>query len=247
MPKLKELTYYNTNNHCDVLADTIYHGVRYICFNRGFHPTCYVFCTKDFLDKHVTGVDYIPGITVHGGVTYTGKINKLQGLGDFGDDYCFGWDYGHAGDWEGYMTESSNITAGNHKYTTDLIIKDCESVISQYLDILHQDEMEAEKNNPKDVVEIVKKIPNTPTPLTKEYLKNLGFHSIYSGIAGDDESSMLLHGEANKGKWKIFICFTSPSKTYAFNDNPRKRYEGSIETVEDLKMVIGLCRIPLKV
>lgn len=245
MGKLKELVYHRSNNRCDILADTIYRGVRYICVNRGWHPCCYVFCTKDFLDRHVEGCDYIPGIIVHGGVTYTGKVNKLTGLEEWGEEYCFGWDYGHVGDWEGYNTEESNIASENRKYTTDMLINECENVIEQYQEMLKQDEENQKHPIGDDIVKEVINIKSEPTPLSPDYLKALGFHSIYSGISDNDDSSMLLHGQGEKGKWKIFICFPSPSRSYAFNENPRKKFEGGIKTIEDLKMVVTLCRIPL--
>ena len=138
IPQKKEIIYTPISRIAVIVAEGEYKGVKYVCVNRGIHPCAYVFCTQEFLDKHATEYETIDGICVHGGVSFIGNANELLGLEDY-DHPCFGWDYGHVGDWEGYMSEDENTQFGHKKYTTDMIISDCENAIDQYLKVLEDD------------------------------------------------------------------------------------------------------------
>lgn len=132
---------YSKNELTYICADQTYKGVRYVIINRGIHPCAYVETTKEFLDKHQEEYDLIHGINVHGGVTFGGKLSITKGCKDI-EGIWFGWDYGHCGDWAGYSDDVYND--GNHKWTTDEIIAECENAIDQYLEILKEDQKEEE-------------------------------------------------------------------------------------------------------
>ena len=221
----KEIVYNNIERFAVIVAADVYKGVQYVCLNQGIHPSCYVMCSQEFLDKHLDKTfNTIDGLHVHGGITYTGMADKLLGLEDY-DLPCFGWDYGHAGDWAGYISEQQNEKSGHTKYTTDMLIKDCENAIDQYLNILEKD----------SVVE-------DPNPvLTKDYLVSIGFTPVLDGI----DDALRIEGDNDGKKWKIYIDLNTPSWSYAINQNPRRRYEGEITTLDDLKSIIQLFDIPI--
>ena len=228
----KEIVYNNIDRFAVIVATDQYRGVTYVCLNCGIHPAAYVMCTQEFLDKHLDKeYETIDGIHVHNGITYVGMANKILGLEDF-DSPCFGWDYGHAGDWAGYMSEEDNINFGNRKYTTEMLINDCESAIDQYLSILEKDE-ENEKKDPNPV-------------LTSELLKKFGFKSIFGNVSNDEDAFQLSGGDDNGNKWKIFIDLHTPGKSYVLAQSPRQKYEGAIKTLDDLKSIISLFKLPVK-
>lgn len=221
----KEIVYNNIERFAVIVAADVYKGVQYVCLNQGIHPSCYVMCSQEFLDKHLDKTfSTIDGLHVHGGITYTGMADKLLGLEDY-DHPCFGWDYGHAGDWAGYISEEKNTASGHTKYTTDMLIKDCENAIDQYLNILKKD---AEVKNLNPI-------------LSKDYLTSIGFSTVLDGI----DDALRIEGDNNGKKWKIYIDLNTPSWSYAINQNPRRRYEGEITTLDDLKSIIQLFDIPL--
>lgn len=225
----KELIYQNKRIR-EVIADDYNKGVHYICVNIGDHPCAYVECTKEFLDKHHTTYGDIPDINVHGGVSWTGPISDLPGLQNY-DGVWFGWAYNHAGDWTGHMSFEQNTKCGHRKYTTMDLITDCKDAIKQYLKMLDQDKEEEKKGL---------------TDLTPEFLRGLGFMSIFNANVSDAQSTMHLSGkDGTENKWKIYIDFKNQSKSYVYNQNPRRKYEGAINTVKDLRMAVSLCQIPI--
>lgn len=225
IPQKKEIVYTSHRKIAVIVAEGEYKGVKYVCVNRGIHPCSYIFCTQEFLDKHVTDYDTIDGIHVHGGISYIGNANELLGLEDY-DHPCFGWDYGHEGDWEGYLEDDENIKFGHKKYTTDMLISDCENVIDQYLKILKDDKQ------PSD---------NT---ITKEFLRKNGFKSIFGDV---DDSAWQISGDVAGKKWKIYIDLRTANSSYAINQSPRRKYEGEITTKDDLKSIIQLFDIPIEI
>ena len=222
----KEIVYNNIKHFAVIVASGVYKNVQYVCLNLGIHPAAYVMCTQEFLDKHVDKYKTIEGIHVHCGITYVGKANELLGLEEYNSP-CFGWDYGHAGDWAGYMSEEENIAFNHTKYTTDMLIKDCQDAIDQYLQILENDAHPVDNNI-----------------ITKEALINLGFTKSHS--SGFDDRYQI-SGEENGKSWKIIIDLKNPSSSYVHTQNSRRKYEGEITTMEDLKSIIQLFDIPVEI
>ena len=228
---MKEIVYNCINNFSEIVAEGDYKGVHYICLNRGTHPCAYIVCDPLFLNKHKTEYGFLDCINVHGGVNYTGALKKLVGLSDR-EGVCFGWSYDTYSDWAGYWSEKENLATGQKKWTTQELILDCHSAIDQYLEAVKKDSA------------------LDPTPgllLDKEILKSLGFKSTFDGMAGDDETSFQLIGNNDGNKWRVYIDLQTPSLTYARNQKPRRKYEGSILTLDELRMVIDLLDIPLTV
>ena len=222
----KEIVYNNIKHFAVIVASGVYKNVQYVCLNLGIHPAAYVMCTQEFLDKHVDKYKTIDGIHVHCGITYVGKANELLGLEEY-DSPCFGWDYGHAGDWAGYMSEEENIAFNHTKYTTDMLVKDCQNAIDQYLQILENDAHPVDNNI-----------------ITKEALINLGFTEAHSGGLDD---AYQISGEEYGKSWRIFIDLKNPSNSCVHNQNSRRSYEGEITTMGDLKSIIQLFDIPIKI
>lgn len=221
----KEIVYNNIEHFAVIVAAGVYKNVRYVCLNLGIHPAAYVMCTQEFLDKHVDKYNTIEGIHVHCGITYIGNTHNLLGLEEYNSP-CFGWDYGHAGDWAGYMSKEENIAANNTKYTTDMLIKDCQDAIDQYLQILENDMHPIDSNI-----------------ITEETLLNLGFTKAHSAI----DYAYQISGEKYGKRWKIFIDLKNVNGSYAINQSPRRKYEGEITTVSDLKSIIQLFDIPIEI
>ena len=222
----KEIVYHNIKHFAVIVASGVYKNVQYVCLNLGIHPAAYVMCTQEFLDKHVDKYKTIDGIHVHCGITYVGKANELLGLEEY-DSPCFGWDYGHAGDWAGYMSEEENIAFNHTKYTTDMLVKDCQDAIDQYLQILENDAHPVDNNI-----------------ITKEALINLGFTEAHSGGLDD---AYQISGEEYGKSWRIFIDLKNPGNSCVHNQNSRRSYEGEITTMGDLKSIIQLFDIPVEI
>ena len=221
----KEIVYNNIKHFAVIVASGVYKNVQYVCLNLGIHPAAYVMCTQEFLDKHVDKYKTIEGIHVHCGITYVGKANELLGLEEY-DSPCFGWDYGHAGDWAGYMSDEENIAFNHTKYTTDMLIKDCQDAIDQYLQILENDAHPVDNNI-----------------ITKEALINLGFTPAHSSL----DDAYQISGEEYGKSWRIFIDLKNPSNSCVHNQNSRRSYEGEITTMGDLKSIIQLFDIPIEI
>lgn len=226
IPEKKEIVYNNIDRFAVIVAAGEYRGVKYVCLNGGRHPSAYVMCTQEFLDKHVDEYSTIEGIHVHCGITYVGKANKLLGLEEY--DYpCFGWDYGHAGDWAGYISDEENEAFGHMKYTTDMLIEDCKDAIDQYLEILKRDTMSNDSN----------------PILTKEILQKFGFKPVINGI----EDALQMTSDEDGRRWKIFIDLHHNHMSYVLTQKPRKKYEGEIKTLDDLKYLVKLFNLPVNI
>lgn len=228
---MKEIIYNHQPNFFEIVDEGEYKGVKYICINRGIHPAACVICDERFLKRHTSKRGILECISVHGGMSYCGDISKVKQL-DGHTGHCFGWEYNRYNDWAGFWTEEENIKAGNHKWTTKELVYDCHRAIDRYLEIM-------EKDNILD--------PVTSPLITKDDLKNLGFHSIYEMMKNDEESAFQLNGINDGNKWSIYVDLQTPSLSYARNQSPRRKYEGSILTMEELRMVVDLCDIPIEV
>jgi hypothetical protein len=226
---MKDILYKDNNKNIRVVVDDTYKGVRYIITDNKIHPCAYVMCSEDFLKRHVGDYNDICEIITHGGITYTGKVSDLLGLENY-QGFCFGWDYGHFSDWAGYRDDAENIAMSAKKWTVDEIIAQCKDVIDQYLKMLDKD-AEIQGDNRQT--------------LTREILENLGFTSNFPGDEGIQ--TMVMKSNDPKKKWKIYVDLQSPGRSYAYNQNPKRRYEGGIMTLEELQMVVDLCRLPVEV
>lgn len=230
---MKEMVYKNAPLSGEDKQEILYEGsfkdVRFLVTNcQGMHPCAYVFCQQEFLDSHATSWYGLDCISIHGGVSYQGQISELKGLGSK-TGICFGWDYGHDGDWMGYLPEETNLKAGARKYTTMDVVHDCHLVIEQYLEALKKD---------------MDDLPSNDLYLTPELLKSLGFKSVFEGKIEDD-SILQKSGTIEEKKWKVYIDMKHRSKTYVTNEAIHRRYEGSLKSLNELKKVVSLCKIPI--
>ena len=82
--------------------------------------------------------------------------------------------------------------------------------------------------------------------LTKEILKKSGFVSVYDhGTAGYESAFYLRGGDPDDG-WKVVIDLMMPRSSYVRNKHLHREYEGPINTVEELRSAIFLCKVPVK-
>ena len=109
------------------LDSGIFKGIPYLILNFGIHPCAYIGVPSGSM---LTGMNIrnIP-LRCHGGLTF----------GDYGDGirpegvYWLGWDYGHAGDYSGYL---AHICPNERKWSTEEILEEVKSVIWDFKDIL---------------------------------------------------------------------------------------------------------------
>lgn len=228
---MKEIIYNYINGFSEIVAEGDYKGVHYICVNRGTHPCAYVVCDPLFLNRHKSDYGFLGCINVHGYVNYTGELKRLVGLSDR-EGVCFGWSYDHYGDWAGYWSDEENLATGQKKWTTQELVIDCQDAIDQYLEVMEQD-------STLD--------PDPGILLNKDILKDLGFSSAFEGMSIDEETSFQLVGYSGDNKWRIYIDLKTPSMSYAKIKNPRKKYEGAILTLDELRMVVDLLDIPITI
>ena len=95
-------------------------------------------CDEEFVNNHRDEWGGLDCISVHGGVTWLEDADHLKNHPDDCTGICFGWDYGHAGDWSGYLTDIMN--EGSRKYDTWMVVEECKSAIDQYLEKKKQDD-----------------------------------------------------------------------------------------------------------
>lgn len=107
-----------------------------------------------------------------------------------------------------------------------MLISDCKNAIDQYLKILENDSLPPDNN------------------ITKEFLRKNGFKSAFCDM---DDSAWQISGDVAGKKWKIYIDLRTASSSYAINQSPRRKYEGEITTKDDLKSIIQLFDIPIKI
>ena len=117
-----------------IIAQGSHDGLNYYVKNiECRHPTAYVEIPQghkaynmDFNNWEYNLID------VHGGVTY--QSDGLHCVDPNGErDHKFvGWDYGHAGDYEGYYEgENREFVNELHKWTTEEIVAECIRAIDQ--------------------------------------------------------------------------------------------------------------------
>ena len=123
---MKEMVY-GRMKEIFVLYSGEYKKHKFAIINLGKHPTAYIENKIDVDDYESYLFD---NINVHGGFNFcrngywTEESKKLSWLG---------WDYGHLGDYCGYLTENEN--KGNKKWTTNEIFEEVKYVIDQIIKI----------------------------------------------------------------------------------------------------------------
>jgi hypothetical protein len=110
-----------------------YKGIKYFIVGGGIFPRAYVMCSYEFLADHSTDDDGLNCIFVHGGVTWKGDVCNLNTHPEGWTGHCFGWDYGHACDWIGYLSDYDNYMSQNIKWSLEEIREECHNAIDQYL------------------------------------------------------------------------------------------------------------------
>ena len=137
--EMKPIIYSNDRKNLYVAYKSEYKGIKYYIVAGSIHPCAYVMCDEKFIQDHKTDYGGLDCIRVHGGVTWIGEVERLLCHPEEYSGMCFGWDYGHLDDWEGYYTDGQNHMYGHHKYTTMEIKAECLDAIGQYLEVLEKD------------------------------------------------------------------------------------------------------------
>ena len=128
MMKIKPMVY-QADRKVELLYKGRYNGYNYYILNLGTHPTAYIEIPKGhkYYKVEYDNID----IYVHGGLTYSD--NELMGVES--KNWFIGWDYAHDGDYMGFYADEMFLERpsllSEKQWTTEEIIKDCESVIDQ--------------------------------------------------------------------------------------------------------------------
>lgn len=124
---------YQTGRKREILHKDNYKGYNFYILNLGTHPTAYVEIPKE---SNLFGKDYNDiDLDVHGGLTYANDYLYIYILTKLDNSWFIGWDYAHWKDYSGYYENTNIDTTDMKKWTTEEIIKDCESVIEQIIEI----------------------------------------------------------------------------------------------------------------
>lgn len=128
--KAKEMIY-QYDRKVELLFNDIFKGYHYYILSLGTHPTAYIEIPKtSFLYKK--DYDEISNIEVHGGFTYGREYLYISENTKMNDSWFIGWDYAHLDD---YVDNYFPIFEDRgKKWTTEEIIKECQSVINQIID-----------------------------------------------------------------------------------------------------------------
>lgn len=135
--KMKEMEY-KCESVAEVLYEGKYHGYHFVIVSYGFHPCAYVEVPKShpWYGRNYSNDDILNNVNVHGGLTWGDDLEHV--LGERGKNRWFlGWDYAHAGDFEGYYLskifkpKTVEPFLNDKKWTTAEIYKEVKSVIRQ--------------------------------------------------------------------------------------------------------------------
>lgn len=146
------------------LSSGITDGIEWIILNLGTHPCIYL--NVEGTKYENIHYDEIP-LSVHGGLTFSGKLNCHP------DGVWIGWDYAHCGD---YMT--FNYASDGHRWTTDELIKEAEEAAKKFSELLKSD------NRPV----IINKISDTIT----EEIRLDGKTTVYNDLGNEEEMYALI-------------------------------------------------------
>ena len=128
---MKEMIY-GTERETEILFEGTYEGYNFFIVSYGIHPCAYVEIPKEsklyLLDYYA---DELSSIECHGGLTYADNLSHIIGESD---KWFIGWDYAHAGDYEGYDV-LFGFRSTNKKWTTEEIYAEVQKVINQLKEI----------------------------------------------------------------------------------------------------------------
>lgn len=119
----KEMEYQWDFWRIETLAEGKVGDYKWLVLSLGKHPCGYVAVPKN---HPFYGKDYFDienDIEVHGGLTFSGRLKDSN-------DYWFGWDYAHAGDYTCWRAICGD--GGDKKWTTKEIVDECFNVIEQF-------------------------------------------------------------------------------------------------------------------
>ena len=137
---VKEMKYINRISKAELLARDTYKNYEYVVLSLGSHPCAYIILDADnkLYGKHYDIINSEYDIDCHGGLTYsedklTFLIESDDGLVEdsINDKWVIGWDYGHYGDYVGYLI----VEDTGKKWSTMEIIEECKNVINQLIDL----------------------------------------------------------------------------------------------------------------
>lgn len=121
------MIYSSTRCNPKILNQGIYEGHEFFVINLGTHPTTYIECP-------ILGPDDInvieDNLEVHGGVTFFEPAYWINN-----SKMYIGWDYAHAWDWVGYLSDDANEQSFRHKHTTQEITLEAYNAIDQLIKI----------------------------------------------------------------------------------------------------------------
>ena len=161
--KIVEMNYSRETRYVGPLATGATNGVEWIVLNLGTHPCTYL--NVEGTKYENTRYDEIP-ISVHGGLTFSGKLDCHPNA------VWIGWDYAHCGDYNPRLT-----SLGGHKWTTDELIQEAIDGAIQLSKMLID-------NRPV----IINKISDTIT----EEIKLDGKTTVYDDLGNEEEMYTLI-------------------------------------------------------
>lgn len=162
--KIVEMNYSRETRYVGPLAVGCIDGVEWIILNLGTHPCTYL--NVEGTKYENIHYDEIP-LSVHGGLTFSGKLDCHP------DGRWIGWDYAHCGDYMRF-----NYACDGHRWTTDELIKEAEEAAKKLSELLKSD------NRPV----IINKISDTIT----EEIKLDGKTTVYDDLGNEEEMYALI-------------------------------------------------------
>lgn len=122
---MRRMIYTRNRQEPVVLHKGTSNGYSFAIVSFGTHPCAYVSVPKlKCLSYHL-----LPPVDVHGKITFSNFCPDLD------DAWCFGWDYGHDGDYNGRDYLRQKINKHGKKWTTEEIMRDVERVCLQLPDV----------------------------------------------------------------------------------------------------------------
>lgn len=134
---MKEMNYINAKEPIkEILLEDDYLGYHFLIVSYGIHPCAYVEIPKDhrwhgkkYDDEELYNID------CHGGLTYADNLSHVLGTEESNQRWFIGWDYAHAGDFEGYYLDErwGGSFKDDKKWTTEEILNEVKTVIEQII------------------------------------------------------------------------------------------------------------------